>query len=123
MNTTDFLSIAVAICPERDCLVFEGDRQTFAQTGERVNSLANALAELGVEKGDRVAILQVNCPQYVESYYAVAKLGAIFIPLNFRAKQNELSYMLGNAEAKVLLAGSRYLDMVRIMLPDLPSVK
>ena len=123
MNTTDFLSIASAICPERDGMVFEGKRQTFARTSERVNRLGNALAGLGIEKGDRIAILQVNCPQYVESYYAAAKLGAIFVPLNFRSKQDELSYMLGNAEAKALLVGNRYLDMVRAMLPHLPSVK
>ncbi len=123
MNTTDFLSIANAICPERDCIVFEGGRQTFARTNERVNRLGNVLARLGIEKGDRVAILQVNCPQYVESYYATAKLGAIFVPLNFRSKQDELSYMLANAEAKLLLVGSRYLDMARAMLPHLPSVQ
>ncbi len=123
MNTTDFLSIASAICPERDCMVFEGKRQTFTQTNERVNRLGNALAKLGIDKGDRVAILQVNCTQYVESYYAAAKLGAIFVPLNFRSKQDELSYMLGNAEAKALLVGNRYLDMARAMLPHLPSVK
>ena len=123
MNTTDFLSIANSICPERDCILFEGRRQTFAQTNERVNRLGNALATLGVERGDRVAILQVNCPEYVESYYAVAKLGAILVPLNFRSKQDELSYMLDNAEAKVLLVGSRYLDMTRAMLSGLPSVK
>ena len=123
MNTTDFLSIANAICPERACIVFEGERQTFVQTNERVNRLSNALARLGIAKGDRVAILQVNCPQYIESYYATAKLGAIFVPLNFRSKQDELSYMLANAEAKLLLVGSRYLDMARAMLPHLPSLK
>jgi len=123
MNTTDFLSISSAICPERDCMVFEGKRQTFTRTDERVNRLANALAKLGIETGDRIAILQVNCPQYVESYYAAAKLGAIFVPLNFRSKQDELSYMLGNAEAKALLVGDRYLDMTRAMLPHLPSIK
>ena len=123
MNTTDFLSIANAICPERDCTVFESKRQTYTQTNERINRLANALAELGVEKGDRIAVLQVNCPQYLESYFAGAKLGAIMVPLNFRAKADDLGYMLGNAEAKILLTGDRYLDMTQTVLPQLPSVK
>ncbi len=123
MNTTDFLNIAHAICPERDCLVFEGKRQTYDQTNERVNRLANALAGLGVEKGDRIAVLQVNCNQYVESYFAAAKLGDIMVPLNFRANPDELGYMLENAGARVLLVGSRYLDITRAMLPQLPSVK
>src|SRR4030043_681708 len=102
MNTTDFLSIANAICPERDGILFEGKRWTYAQTNERVNRLVNALVKLGVEKGDRVGILQVNCNQYIETYYAAAKLGAIFVPLNFRAKAEELTYMITNAEAKIL---------------------
>ena len=123
MNTTDFLNITNAICPERDCMVFERKRQTYDQTNERVNRLANALAGLSVEKGDRIAVLQVNCNQYVESYFAAAKLGAIMVPLNFRANQDELGYMLDNAEAKFLLVGSRYLDITRAMLRQLPSVK
>jgi len=47
MNTTDFLNIASAICPERDCMVFEEKRQTYTQSNERVNRVANALAGLG----------------------------------------------------------------------------
>jgi acyl-CoA synthetase (AMP-forming)/AMP-acid ligase II len=123
MNTTDFLSIANAICPERDCIVFEGKRWTYAQTWERVIRLANALKKIGAEKGDRIGILQVNCNQYVEAYYASAVIGAIFVPLNFRAKADELSYMIANSEAKILFVGSRYSDMVDTILPELPTVK
>jgi O-succinylbenzoate-CoA ligase len=123
MNTTDFLSIAHAICPDRDCVVFEGKRHTYAQTNERANRFANALAQSGVEKGDRVGILQVNCNQFVEAYYAAAKLGAIFVPLNFRAKAEELAYMITNAEAKVLLAGSRYLELISQIRTKLRTVK
>jgi acyl-CoA synthetase (AMP-forming)/AMP-acid ligase II len=123
MNTTDFFNIANAICPERDMIVFGGQRQTYAQTNERVNRLANGLAKLGAEKGDRIGIIQVNCPQCIESYFAAAKIGAIFIPLNFRAKADELAYMVSNAEAKILLAGSRYREMVDSLLPQLPTVK
>jgi acyl-CoA synthetase (AMP-forming)/AMP-acid ligase II len=123
MNTTDFLNIANAICPDRDCIVFEGSRWTYAKVNERVNRLANALAQWGIGKGDRVGILHVNCNQHIETYFAAAKLGAIFVPLNFRAKSDELSYMIANAEAKTLFVGSRYLDIVNTMLPQLTTVK
>ena len=123
MNTTEFLYIATAICPDRPFLVFEGRQWSFVQFNERVNRLANAFKELGVQKGDRIGMLQVNCPQYVEAYFAAAKLGAIFVPLNFRARPEELTGMIGNAEAAVLLTGARYFDMVKEMLPQLPSVK
>jgi acyl-CoA synthetase (AMP-forming)/AMP-acid ligase II len=104
-------------------MVFEGKRWTYAQTNDRVNRLANALVKLGVRKGDRIGILQVNCHQYIESYYAAAKLGAIFVPLNFRAKADEIAYMITNAEARVLFVGSRYLDLINQILPQLKMVK
>ncbi len=123
MNTTDFLSIASAICPDRDSIVFEGKRWTYGQMSDRINRLANGLVQLGVRKGDRVGILQVNCNQYIECYFAAAKLGAIFVPLNFRAKADELAYMIANSETKVLFVGSRYWGVVDGMLPQLPCVK
>jgi acyl-CoA synthetase (AMP-forming)/AMP-acid ligase II len=123
MNTTDFLSISVAICPERAAVFFEGKWYTFSQLNERTNRLANALKSLGVQKGDRVGMLQVNCNQHVEAYFAAAKLGAIYVPLNFRAKGDELTYMLNSSEASTLLVGDRYLDLIRSIRPNVPSVK
>lgn len=112
MNTADFLNIAGAICPERDCMVMGGTRRSYSEVSGRVNRVANALSGLGVKKGDRIGILQVNCLEFVEVYFAAAKLGAIFVPLNFRAKADELAYMISNAGAKVLFVGERYLDLV-----------
>ena len=123
MNTTDFLNIANAICPDRECVVVGGKRWTYAQINERVSRLANALTKLGVKKGDRIGMLQVNCSEFVEGYFAAAKLDAIFVPLNFRAKADELSYMISNADAKVLFVGERYLGMVNSMLPQLACVE
>ncbi|NQT47924.1 MAG: long-chain-fatty-acid--CoA ligase [Chloroflexi bacterium] len=123
MNTLDFLSISSAICPDRDAIAFEGKRFTFGQVNERSNRLASSLANLGVKKGDMVAILQVNCNQFLETYYAIAKLGAILVPLNFRAKEDELTYMLNNCGAVALFVGDRYVPMADNMRPNLTSVK
>jgi acyl-CoA synthetase (AMP-forming)/AMP-acid ligase II len=123
MNTTEFLTIATAICPDKTAIVFEGKRYSFSQLNERVNRLANALLKLGVQKGDRVAMLQVNSNQCVEVYFAVAKTGAIYVPLNFRAKGNELVYMLNSSEAATLFIGERYIDLVNSIKPELVSVK
>jgi acyl-CoA synthetase (AMP-forming)/AMP-acid ligase II len=123
MNTTEFLEITSAICPDRAAIVFEGRKYSFAELSERSTKLADALSKLGVQKGDRISILQVNCNQYIEAYFATAKIGGIFAPLNFRAKQNELTHMLNNAEATVLFVGERYVDLVNSMRPNLPTVK
>ena len=113
MNTTEFLMISNAIVPDRPAIIFEGRTYSFAQLNDRVNRLANALLQMGVQKGDMVAVLQVNCNQYIEIYYATARIGAVFVPLNFRAKTDELAYMLANCEARWLFAGGRYCPMVQ----------
>ncbi|MBW2621813.1 MAG: long-chain-fatty-acid--CoA ligase [Deltaproteobacteria bacterium] len=123
MNTTDFLSIAAAICPDRDFMVFEGSRWNYFETSERINKLANALSEMGVAKGDRIGVLSVNCPQYIEIYFAAAKAGAIFVPLNFRAKVDELAYMIATSRAKVLFVGERYLQMVKEQFPEIEGLE
>ena len=113
MNTTEFLSLASAIVPERIATIFEGRRISYGKLQERVNRLANALSDLGVGAGDRVATIQVNCPEHIEAYFATAKLDAIYVPLNFRVKSDELDFMLNEAGSKVLFVGSRYHDLVQ----------
>ncbi|MBM3941408.1 MAG: long-chain-fatty-acid--CoA ligase [SAR202 cluster bacterium] len=112
MNISEFLTIASAIVPDRTALIFDDQTTTFAQLKERVDRLANALADLGVGRGDRIAVMQVNCPQAVEACFAAAQLDAIYTPLNFRAKAEELAQMLEIARPSVLLVGERYLPLV-----------
>ncbi|MBI4331246.1 MAG: long-chain-fatty-acid--CoA ligase [Chloroflexi bacterium] len=123
MNTVDFLNIAAAVVPDRPAVIFEGKKFTFADVAERSNRLAGAMMKLGIQRGSRVAILQVNTNQFVEAYFAAAKIGAIFVPLNFRAKEDELTYMINYAEADLIFCGDRYADMVMKMKPSLKTVK
>jgi len=123
MNTTEFLSIASAICPDKEAIVFEGKRYTFANLAERTNRLGNAFTGLGLKKGERIASLMVNCNQCIETYFSVAKMGGVYVPLNFRAKGNELTYMINTAEASALVVGERYLELVESIKPSLTTVK
>ena len=112
MNTSEFLAISTAIVPDRTALVFEGRRTTYEGLQSRVNRLAAALGSLGVGSGDRIGVIQVNTDAVVEAYFAAAKLDAVFVPLNFRARADELSFMVQDSGPKALLAGSRYVSMV-----------
>jgi acyl-CoA synthetase (AMP-forming)/AMP-acid ligase II len=109
--------------PDREALVSGEQRITYAEMQSRVNKLANALQSLGLARGSAVAVMAVNCPQYVEAYYACAKLGATFVPLNYRAKHEELDYMVNASEAKALLVGGRYLDLVSTLRPKFAGVQ
>jgi len=123
MLITEFLDLPAMLVPERTAIVFEGKRYSYVELKERVNRLADSLNRLGVEKGDRVAIFNVNCNEYIEVCFATAKLGGIFVPLNFRVRQEELTYLVNKAEPKVVFLGSRYADMFKDTRPQLTSVK
>ncbi len=109
--------------PDREALVSGKQRTTYMDMASRVTRLANGLKGMGVGRGTAVAVMAVNCPQYVEAYYAVAKLGGVFVPLNYRAKQEELDYMVNASETQVLLVGERYLDLVAKLRPKFTGVR
>ncbi len=123
MVITEFLDLSAMLVPERTAIAFEGKRYSYAQLKERVNRLADSLSRLGLEKGERAAIIEVNCNQYVEACFATVKLGGIFVPLNFRIREDELKYLVNKAEPKILFVGSRYADMVNSVKSELPSVE
>jgi acyl-CoA synthetase (AMP-forming)/AMP-acid ligase II len=112
VNTANFLTIPETIVPDQEIVVFGDRRQTYQETTTRVQRLASALATLRISKGDRVAMLDTNSSRYVEAYFATSLLGAVFVPLNYRAKAEELEYMVTTAGARVLMVGERYAPLV-----------
>ena len=123
MNTTEFLTVTAAIVPDRVALVFDDKRITYGELASRVARLANAMSELGVGSGDRVAVMQVNCNEHIESYFACATLDAVFVPVNFRARAEELSFMLNDSGTKAIIAGQRYHDMINTIRTELTTVE
>jgi acyl-CoA synthetase (AMP-forming)/AMP-acid ligase II len=121
MNTANFLSIPASIFPEQEILVSGEHRFTYAQALARVRRLASSLRERGVARGSTVGVLATNSHHYVECYYATASAGATFVPLNYRAKQNELEYMINRANPRVLFFADRYAPLLRELAPNLPA--
>src|SRR6478672_5504884 len=119
MNTVNFVSLPAQMFPDQEILVFGERRFTYGQLWENVRRLGNALRALGVRRGDKVGALQTNSDQYVTAYYATAAIGAVFVPLNYRAKPPELEYMIDTADIAVLLVGGRYLSLVGDLRPRL----
>ncbi len=123
MNTANFLSLPGMMLADQEILVFEGKRQTYGETLDRVRRLASGLKELGVGPGDRVAVLQTNSNQFIEAYYAAATIGATFVPLNYRAKPPEVEYMVTAADVKVLFIGDRYLSLLEELKPKFTMIQ
>jgi acyl-CoA synthetase (AMP-forming)/AMP-acid ligase II len=123
MLISEFLDLSALLVPDRTAIAFEGERYSFTQLKERVNRLADALNKLGLEKGDRTAIFEVNCNEYIEALFATVKLGGIFAPMNFRVKEDDVIYLVNKAEPKIFFVGSRYTEMMKSIRDKLPSVK
>ncbi len=85
---------------------------TFRQWNDRSCRLANALVGLGLEKGDRIAVLAYNCLEWMEIYAAVAKAGLVVVPINFRLIGSEIRYIVENSEAKAVIVQDDLLDRI-----------
>lgn len=122
MNLGEIISRNAEKFPHKIGLKYQGLETSFRELNERINSVANTLLELGVKKGDRVAILAQNCPEYIESYFAAAKMGAVAVPLNFRLAEKEIDYIVGNAEASVLILEDQYIPVTGIVRENRPNM-
>jgi len=109
--------------PDREAVIYGDTRLTYREFNARINRLAHALMDMGIRKGEKVAILLFNCNQYLEAYFALAKIGAIAVPLNFRLHPEELAYITTNADAVAFILGETFVDTIRGIQKDLPQVR
>lgn len=108
MNITYILEKALSLYAHKEAVVCGEVRLTYSEFAERVYSLSGFLKKAGIGKGDCVAILHHNSHEFLECYFASALLGAILNPLNFRLSPRELAFILGDSEAKLLIAARRF---------------
>ncbi len=108
MLINHFLEGSAARLPDKVALIHEDVRATYAQINTKANQLARWLVNQGVTKGDRVVMVLENCLEYVISYYAILKAGAVAAPIGSDIKPDGLSYLLGELEPKVVISSSRF---------------
>lgn len=113
------------IAPDRNAVMFEGRWRSFGELQARVGAVGAALRRTGIERGDRVAVLLHNRPEFIECYFAVTGTGAIFVPLNWRLHVAEHAALLADAEPKLLIASRAYepgFDRLRRQVPSLTQI-
>ena len=106
--------------PERKALTFEGATLTYGGLQGRIDRLASGLRANGVCQGDRVGFLGFNQPAFIETLFATARLGAIFVPLNYRLSSAELGYIIGDAGLHSLIVDSPHQPLIDPIRADLP---
>ncbi|MCX7838840.1 MAG: alpha/beta fold hydrolase [Anaerolineae bacterium] len=115
-----FLDSAARRHPNTRALVFYDGVLTYRELNAAVNRLANALMQLGVKKGDRVALLLPNSPQMVIAYYAALKIGAVVVSLNPLFTADELGHQLNDSGAETIIALSVFYPLVRMVRAGTP---
>ena len=121
-NIADLFEQAADEWPDRVCLIDERQQCTFAEMDARANRLAHYLASQGVGPGDHVGIYALNRTEWVETLWAVFKLRAIWININYRYVEDELAYLFDDAGLKFLVVEPEFVDRATSVAPDLPKL-
>jgi len=101
--------------PEKTIQVYEdGRRQTYRELENRANRLANGLLNLGLRKGDHVAMLAMNCLEYMEYQLATAKIGLVSVLINNLTPKDRIAYMLDHSDSKAVIFESQYIDAISL---------
>jgi len=118
-----FLRYAEQQFPGKTAVVCGEQRFTYAQFAERASRLAGVLREAGVQPGERIAFLSLNCHRLLEAYYGVLEAGAVLLPLNIRLAPQELAYILNDSGAKVLFLEKEFLEVVNSFRESVPGLQ
>ncbi|MBT7887905.1 MAG: AMP-binding protein, partial [Deltaproteobacteria bacterium] len=123
MDIWMILQRAISLYPDKTALV-DGDQAfTYTRVGERAAALALLFQQKEVKEGDRIAVLEYNSHQFMETYYAAAGSGAILCPLNYRLSAKEIAFILKDSGAKWLLVNSSFAPLVVDILLEYPPLE
>ncbi|MBI2231845.1 MAG: long-chain fatty acid--CoA ligase [Deltaproteobacteria bacterium] len=123
MNIFDSLERSKSYLPDKEAVIFGATGITYRDLYERVCRLSSTLqADCNIQQGDRVALFLPNVPDFIFSYYAVVRLGAIAVSLNVMFKRDELKFILNDSEAKLLITTPQLLEQVP-EASDVPALK
>lgn len=98
--------------PDKVAIIFEDSPISYDRLNRETNQVAHFFKQTGLKKGDRVAADLMNCPGFLTCYFAAAKLGLIFVPLNFRLEADELLFQINQCQSRLLVFHSRFADRV-----------
>ena len=121
MNLADFLTETSAKIPAQPAIRFKDKAVTFSGMNAQVDALAYGLSEAGLKPGDVAVLMMPNSLDWAISYYAMAKLGALVVPLNPLFKRGELNYIFKDSEAKCFLGHSHYLTEPSVVMGRIPK--
>jgi acyl-CoA synthetase (AMP-forming)/AMP-acid ligase II len=122
MNIGSLLPRHARYRPDHTAIVFNEHRLSFSEFNRRVNRVANALLDLGLSKGDKIATILPNCLELLEVYWAVAKIGAVVVPLSTLTRGKGLVNLLQDSDVTTVVTNGDFVNEVDAIKPELPSI-
>lgn len=107
----------------REALLFEGRSMSYRELDRASNKTANAMAGLGIEKGDRVAIMLPNIPEFVTVFFGLQKLGAIAVPFNILYKGREIIHILNDSGARAIVTLTHFSALIQEIRSETPALE
>lgn len=123
MNLNEMLDATCTAYPKSKAIIFRDEKITYAQLREQVLIVAQAFQSLGVAKGDRIALILKNSPEFIVSYFAAVRLGAIVVPINFLLTSPEIEYIINDCKATGIIVHAKFIKTVSQALRNSSSVK
>ena len=120
MNIPNLLAVMSRKYPNHEGIVTPSERVTYSEWNEAVNRFAHSLEDLGVKKGDKVALQMPNTKEFLIAYVAVQRIGALSVPINARLIGQEVMYILDDSDASVFITHELIFEQVR-HLPEQSS--
>jgi acyl-CoA synthetase (AMP-forming)/AMP-acid ligase II len=120
---TETLRKAIKLFPEKKAIVCGGKRWTYQDFCDRINRLSHGLIDFGVKKNDKVAVLHPNCHYFLESYYGMAQIGAISVPINYRLSAKEIAFIVRDSESKILIADPIFREQIDSIRGEIQRVE
>ncbi len=120
VNVARWITKWATIKPEKQAIIWEDVPCTYRELEQRINKVCHFLLGIGVEKGDRVAVLLRNSRQYVETFFALSKTGAIMVPLNWRLSVPELEFIIEDSESSVVIFEGDFLENATRLREKIP---
>ncbi len=117
------LKTPLIYAPEKEIVYRDRSRYTYKDLNDRVDCLAGGLDRLGVQRGDVVAVLDYDCPRYLECFFAIPMMGAVLQTVNWRLSSEQIVYTITHAEAKTIITHADFLPLIKAVRNQLSHLK
>ena len=123
MSIADVVRATAARSPAKEAVIFQGRATTYAELDQQIDAAAAGIAALGIRKGDRVAVLIHNVPQFIVAYLGIVRGGGVMVAMNTLYTPDEVSFILADSEARAVIVSEPFTATVEGMRETLPMLE